>query len=50
MNELKELREQVKNPKIIKLPRRTKGWILAAAQHARRRGEEVPKDLHRFFD
>ena len=50
MNELKELREQVKNPKIIKLPRSTKGWILAAAQHARRRGEEVPKDLHRFFD
>jgi len=34
----------------IKFPKNFKPWILEAAKHARRRGENVPKDINRFFE
>jgi len=34
----------------VKLPKESKGWIMQAAKHARRRGDKIPEDLDRFFD
>jgi hypothetical protein len=34
----------------LKLPKESKGWIMQAAKHARRRGDKIPEDLDRFFD
>ena len=40
----------VEKEKIVKLPRHTKGWIMEAAKHAKRRGSKIPENFDRFFD
>ena len=35
---------------IKKLPKSLRGPVEEAAKHARRRGEDIPEDLRRFFD
>jgi len=40
----------VEKEKIVKLPGHTKGWIMEAAKHAKRRGSIIPENFDRFFD
>ena len=34
----------------VKLPKESKGWIMHAAKHARRRGDKIPNNINRFFE
>ncbi len=40
----------VEKEKIVKLPGHTRGWIMEAAKHAKRRGSIIPENFDRFFD
>ena len=49
-NKDKVIEKEVIVKEYIKLPKESKGWIMNAAKHAKRRGDKVPKDLDRLFD
>ena len=45
-----EIEKVVEKEIIKKLPKGTKTWIKQAAVHAKRRGDEVPEELDKFFE